>query len=182
MTAPTRKRAPGAGRPRLDRDDPADPTERHTLTMRRSEWAYLRRHGRTLSEGARVVVREHGARADRNRGVNMARDLGSRVAATDGRVYQWVTVPHDVIPRRYTITWYVRLKWFSAYVPDERSKAYSMSVDVDYTADEVGDPASVPENVLASNVEQLAAMLQEKIKQWEWEEKTAGLRITEVSK
>ena len=47
------------GRPRLDRDDPADPTERHTLTMRRSEWAYLRRHGRTLSEGARVVVREH---------------------------------------------------------------------------------------------------------------------------
>ena len=44
------------GRPRLDRDDPADPTERHTLTMRRSEWAYLRRHGRTLSEGARVVI------------------------------------------------------------------------------------------------------------------------------
>ena len=56
MAEQKRKRAPGAGRPRLDRDDPADPTERHTLTMRRSEWAYLRRHGATLSEGARNVI------------------------------------------------------------------------------------------------------------------------------
>ena len=51
-----------------------------------------------------------------------------------------------------------------------------MSTDVDYTADEIDGADCCADNVVAANVEQLAAMLQDKIKRWEWEEATAGLR------
>ncbi len=175
MTTP-RKRAPGGGR------KPSG-NVRHTVSLPPALWAHVdAQAGDTRSARLAVVVGRDMEHTDKNRGVNMASDLATRVAATDGRVYRWQAQAHDVIPRRYTLTWWIRLVWYSAYVPDERSKVYTMSADVDYTADEIYGIATVLDNVIAANVEQLAAMLQEKIKQWQWEEATAGLRITEVAK
>lgn len=140
-------------------------------TLGRKHLDYLTTIDANRSAAIRRVIEEHQQRADKNRGVSMASNLATRVAETDGRVYRWSAAAHDVIPRRYTLTWNVR------YITEESGSVYTMSADVDYTYDEISGAANVPDNVIKANATQLAAMLQENIKRWQWEEATAGLRI-----
>jgi hypothetical protein len=53
-----RKRAPGGGRKQLNKDDPADKTERHYVTMPASLWALARKlgGGKNASAGIRKAL------------------------------------------------------------------------------------------------------------------------------